>query len=91
LKPDRDDRGELCQAKFRDQLIAAPLKPRAAGTRTTSPSRIPRSIDRGPIEADVNDVWSAGEIEFRDQLIAAPLKRRNLFPALGAQHNSAIN
>src|SRR2546422_919693 len=41
----------LVDARFRDQLIAAPLKlfPFSRKLRITLP--IPRSIDRGPIEA----------------------------------------
>src|ERR1039457_5809589 len=38
-------------------------------------SAIPRSIDRGPIEAKCWRAASQSWLQFRDQLIAAPLKR----------------
>jgi len=60
---------------FRDQLIAAPLK--LAGVPAGRVDRIafPRSIDRGPIEAQSRCGRSKRNRDFRDQLIAAPLKR----------------
>ena len=59
---------------FRDQLIAASLKPQSTGEVTRSQDSFPRSIDRGLIEASFSVrsiVWGRS---FRDQLIAASLK-----------------
>src|ERR1039458_2300367 len=66
--------------KFRDQLIAAPLKLGQDLRAEVEQHVIPRSIDRGPIEAFVLTGQFARILQFRDQLIAAPLKQEELSP-----------
>ena len=41
----------MIASHFRDQLIAAPLKPDTMTIRSLSVLAFPRSADRGPIEA----------------------------------------
>ena len=60
--------------EFRDQLIAAPLKPAQLTGREIGGEVIPRSTDRGPIEAMAAFASRPTRSQFRDQLIAAPLK-----------------
>ena len=69
--------------KSRDQLIAAPLKRFSLKSPRPEMVSVPRSIDRGPIEASstrLASTWFCSES--RDQLIAAPLKPTN-FPDNG--------
>jgi len=51
LKPDAQLKRFLAMGEFRDQLIAAPLKRFLDPPRFRLVKQIPRSIDRGPIEA----------------------------------------
>ena len=43
---------------FRDQLIAAPLKLSLIADKRSTRRLIPRSIDRGPIEAATRFNWA---------------------------------
>ena len=62
--------------QFRDHVIAAPLKPPCTKAGSGAPETIPRSRDRGPIEALPLLLLSPLQFEFRDHVIAAPLKPR---------------
>src|SRR5258708_9412598 len=59
---------------FREQLLAAPLKPLPAGTVTPIPPTFPRAAARGPIEAMDEPLEYVAPFDFREQLLAAPLK-----------------
>jgi len=61
--------------QFRDQLIAAPLKLSGPVRKIRRDGVIPRSADRGPIEAIPGASRIFLSTQFRDQLIAAPLKQ----------------
>ncbi len=63
---------------FRAQVSAAPLKRRQAGRWTVLQAGLPRSGERGPVEAQLRAYEANCEIEhpFRAQVSAAPLKRR---------------
>ena len=64
---------------FRAQLSAAPLKRRYQGRGKSDESRLPRSIERGPIEAKLFGIpYEFRGHAFRAQLSAAPLKLRPL-------------
>ena len=63
-------------AGFRDQLIAASLKPFFKCEVFSPVETFPRSIDRGLIEARYLRRRRTGLSGFRDQLIAASLKLR---------------
>ena len=67
----------LAEASFRAQLSAAPLKQLVTRMASILPnSRIPRSIERGPVEASAACGCSGGVlVSFRAQLSAAPLKQ----------------
>ena len=63
---------------FRDLLIAASLKQKSSEDESTRTRELPRSIDRGLIEA-CKKIGTCFHVpaSFRDLLIAASLKRAN--------------
>ena len=67
--------GVHCEAGFRDHVIAAPLKLVHPARHIVSWMLIPRSRDRGPIEANSSAFSRWRLARFRDHVIAAPLKR----------------
>src|ERR1035437_6716617 len=77
-----------CVARtFRAQLSAAPLKRATWVYRSPSARALPRSIERGPVEAHFTEAAIPTLCAFRAQLSAAPLKHKGRClkgPALAA-------
>ena len=65
---------------FRAQLSAAPLKQFDAFHGDVYNVDIPRSIERGPVEASMRGYDKSAAVAFRAQLSAAPLKLRSILP-----------
>ena len=63
------------RVSFRAQLSAAPLKRCGMGSTGSGAAALPRSIERGPVEARVDGATEGRRrLTFRAQLSAAPLK-----------------
>ena len=63
------------ESAFRAQVSAAPLKPYRNLPRGKGGAALPRSSERGPVEARiVGDTSGGGVAAFRAQVSAAPLK-----------------
>ena len=74
-RQEREAKHALLRRTFRAQLSAAPLKLHERAVLLEIADFLPRSIERGPVEAMVWRRGSRHDTTFRAQLSAAPLKR----------------
>src|ERR1035437_3148805 len=91
LKLSRTMALRLHECSFRAQLSAAPLKPPDLAGAVHVFRTIPRSIERGPVEAVIAVHIMQSSRTFRAQLSAAPLKLMSGVAYTPPAGHSALN